>query len=116
VWRDYRDLYSFIFVVLACIGISLIAANATQQEGPWLERLLEATQHFAAVVVGSTGLALALTETWRLTVVLAKRLEDWFEKAGPKPMSNGDVGLNDATPTSMPARSSTSRCRARGWQ
>jgi hypothetical protein len=113
VWRDYRDLYSFIFVVLACIGISLIAANATQQEGPWLERLLEATQHFAAVVVGSTGLALALTETWRLTVVLAKRLEEWF---GPRPMSNEDLGSNEATTPSMPVRSSTSRCRARGWQ
>lgn len=115
MWRDYRDLYYFIFVVLAW-RIGSIATNATQQEAWWLERLLEATRYLAAMVVGSTGLAVALTETWRLTIVLAKRLEEWFEKAGPKPMSNGDVGLNDATLPSMPARSSTSRCRARGWQ
>ena len=33
-------------------GLGFIAANATQQEAWWLERLLEATRYLAAVVVG----------------------------------------------------------------
>ena len=80
VWRQYRGLYSGVFVILLWAGVGFIVANGVQQGEPWLERLLEAVQYLAAVVVGAAGVSLGTTELWRFLMVLAECFEEWLER------------------------------------
>ena len=82
VSRETKGLYFIVFITLALIGGGLVTyAEVHVNKADWiLDTALAAWAGVGRLVIASVAGSLIVTEVWRNGMVLAERLEEWFDK------------------------------------
>ena len=86
VGRETKGLYFIVFMVLVLIGAGLVTyeeVSLNKTDGV-LDTALAAWWGVGRLILPSVAGALIVTEVWRNGLVLAERLEEWFEKRKQK--------------------------------
>ena len=82
VSRETKGLYFIVFIALALIGGGLVTyaeVHVNKADGI-LDTALAAWAGVGQLVIASVAGSLIVTEVWRNGMVLAERLEEWFDK------------------------------------
>ncbi len=82
VERETKSLYFMVFIALVLIGAGLVTyeeVHVVKADGI-LDTVLAAWWGVGRLIPPSVAGALIVTEVWRNGLVLAERLEEWFEK------------------------------------
>ena len=82
VGRETKGLYFIIFIALVLVGAGLVTyeqVHVNKADGV-LDTVLAAWSGVGRLILPSVVGALIVTEVWRNGLVLAERLEEWFEK------------------------------------
>ena len=82
VSRETKSLYFIVFITLALIGGGLVTyaeVHVNKADGI-LDTALAAWAGVGRLVIASVAGSLIVTEVWRNGMVLAERLEEWFDK------------------------------------
>ena len=82
VSRETKGLYFIVFITLALIGGGLVTyaeVHVNKADGI-LDTALAAWAGVGRLVIASVAGSLIVTEVWRNGMVLAERLEEWFDK------------------------------------
>ena len=82
VSRETKGLYFILFITLALIGGGLVTyaeVHVNKADGI-LDTALAAWAGVRRLVIASVAGSLIVTEVWRNGMVLAERLEEWFDK------------------------------------
>lgn len=82
VGRETKGLYFIIFIVLVLVGAGLVTyeeIHLNKADGV-LDTALAAWVGVGRLILPSVAGSLIVTEVWRNGLVLAERLEEWFEK------------------------------------
>ena len=82
VSRETKGLYFIVFITLALIGGGLVTyaeVHVNKADGI-LDTALAAWAGVGRLVIASVAGLLIVTEVWRNGMVLAERLEEWFDK------------------------------------
>ena len=80
--RETKSLYFMVFIALVLIGAGLVTyeeVHVVKADGI-LDTVLAAWWGVGRLIPPSVAGALIVTEVWRNGMVLAERLEEWFEK------------------------------------
>ena len=82
VSRETKGLYFIVFITLALIGGGLVtyAEVHVNKADRILDTALAAWAGVGRLVIASVAGSLIVTEVWRNGMVLAERLEEWFDK------------------------------------
>ena len=82
VSRETKGLYFIVLITLALIGGGLVTyaeVHVNKADGI-LDTALAAWAGVGRLVIASVAGSLIVTEVWRNGMVLAERLEEWFDK------------------------------------
>ena len=82
VSRETKGLYFIVFITLALIGVGLVTyteVHVNKADGI-VDTALAAWAGVGRLVIASVAGSLIVTEVWRNGMVLAERLEEWFDK------------------------------------
>ncbi len=82
VERETKSLYFMVFIALVLIGAGLVTyeeVHVVKADGI-LDTVLAAWWGVGRLIPPLVAGALIVTEVWRNGLVLAERLEEWFEK------------------------------------
>ena len=82
VSRETKGLYFIVFITLALIGGGLVTyteVHVNKADGI-VDTALAAWAGVGRLVIASVAGSLIVTEVWRNGMVLAERLEEWFDK------------------------------------
>ena len=82
VSRETKGLYFIVFITLALIGGGLVTyaeVHVNKADGI-LDTALAVWAGVGRLVIASVAGSLIVTEVWRNGMVLAERLEEWFDK------------------------------------
>ena len=82
VSKETKGLYFIVFITLALIGGGLVTyteVHAAKADGI-VDTALAAWAGVGRLVIASVAGSLIVTEVWRNGMVLAERLEEWFDK------------------------------------
>ena len=80
--RETKGLYFIVFITLALIGGGLVTyteVHVNKADGI-VDTALAAWAGVGRLVIASVAGSLIVTEVWRNGMVLAERLEEWFDK------------------------------------
>ena len=91
VSRETKGLYFIVFITLALIGGGLVTyaeVHVNKADGI-LDTALAAWAGVGRLVIASVAGSLIVTEVWRNGMVLAERLEEWFDKRREKQIAEG---------------------------
>ena len=86
VSREAKGLYFIVFITLALIGGGLVTyteVHVNKADGI-VDTALAAWAGVGRLVIASVAGSLIVTEVWRNGMVLAERLEEWFDKRREK--------------------------------
>ena len=84
--RETKGLYFIVFITLALIGGGLVTyteVHVNKADGI-VDTALAAWAGVGRLVIASVAGSLIVTEVWRNGMVLAERLEEWFDKRREK--------------------------------
>ena len=90
--RETKSLYFMVFIALVLIGAGLVTyeeVHVVKADGI-LDTVLAAWWGVGRLIPPSVAGALIVTEVWRNGLVLAERLEEWFDKRREKVQRRAD--------------------------
>ena len=82
VTRETKGLYFIVFMALVLIAVGLVTyeqVHLNKADGI-LDTALAVWAGVGRLIIASVAGSLIVTEVWRNGLVLAERLEEWFEK------------------------------------
>ena len=99
VSRETKGLYFIVFIALALIGAGLVTyaeVHVNKADGI-LDTALAAWAGVGRLVIASVAGSLIVTEVWRNGMVLAERLEEWFDKRREKQIARAVAEAEEKT-------------------
>ena len=99
VSRETKGLYFIVFITLALIGGGLVTyaeVHVNKADGI-LDTALAAWAGVGRLVIASVAGSLIVTEVWRNGMVLAERLEEWFDKRREKQIARAVAEAEEKT-------------------
>ena len=106
VGRETKGLYFIVFMVLVLIGAGLVTyeeVSLNKTDGV-LDTALAAWWGVGRLILPSVAGALIVTEVWRNGLVLAERLEEWFEKRKQKQIAEAVAAAEEKTKAETEAK------------
>ena len=97
--RETKGLYFIVFITLALIGGGLVTyaeIHVNKADGI-LDTALAAWAGVGRLVIASVAGSLIVTEVWRNGMVLAERLEEWFDKRREKQIARAVAEAEEKT-------------------
>ena len=91
VSKETKGLYFMVFIALVLVGAGLVTyeeVHVVKADGI-LDTALAAWWGVGRLILPSVAGSLIVTEAWRNGMVLAERLEEWFEKREAEADSQG---------------------------
>ena len=99
VSKETKGLYFMVFIALVLVGAGLVTyeeVHVVKADGI-LDTALAAWWGVGRLILPSVAGSLIVTEAWRNGMVLAERLEEWFEKRKQKQIARAVAEAEEKT-------------------